>query len=130
MNEYMDLNGMKRAGSLRPRMARADRAKLFAPFAALKGFEESAHAKERFFVPRPEPAPDRQEQLDRRLRGLSRGDSVTVTWFEPLKAEEGRELGQYRVTSGEYLASNPASGVLVLANARIEIKNILDIGRR
>ena len=128
MNEYTELNGMKRAQSTRPPMTRADRAKLFAPFAALKGFEESAHARERLYVPRPEPAEDRQEQLDRRLRALRRGDRVTVTWFEPLKVEDGRELGQYRVTAGEYL--RPVSGVLVLTSARIETKNILDLGRR
>lgn len=130
MNEYTRLNGMKRALSTRPRMARADRAKLFAPYAALKGYNESAHARERLFVSRPELAEDRQEQLDRRLRSLRRGDGVTVTWFEPLKTEDGRELGQYRVTAGEYLASHPASGILVLSGARIETRNILDVGRR
>lgn len=130
MNEYTQLKDMKRALSTRPRMARADRAKLFAPYAALKGYNESAHARERLFVPRPELAEDRQEQLDRRLRSLRRGDGVTVTWFEPLKTEDGRELGQYRITSGDYLAAHPASGVLVLDVARIETGNIVDVGTR
>lgn len=130
MNEYTELNGMRRAQSLRPRMAPGDRAKLFAPFAALKGFDESAHARERTLVPRPDIAVDRQEQLDRRLRSLNRGDTVTVTWFEVLRDEEGLELGRCRITSGQYLANHPTSGVLVLTTARIETKNILDLGKR
>lgn len=130
MNEYSDIIGRKRAQSTRPRMSPGDRAKIFAPYAALKGYNELAHSMERQYVPRPEPAEDRQDQLDRRMRSLRRGDAVTVTWFEPLKAEGGRELGRYRVTTGVYLASHPASGILVLDSARIETRNILDMGRR
>lgn len=130
MNEITDLRDRKRARSPRPQMDRADRAKLFAPYAALKGYNESAHAMEHRLVPRPAPAEDRAEQLDRRLRALRRGDAVTVTWFEPLKTENGRELGQYRTTAGTYLAAHPASGVLVLDIARIETRNIVDLGTR
>ncbi len=130
MNEYTDLRDRKRACSPRPRMDRADRAKLFAPYAALKGYNESAHAMERRLVPRPVLAEDRADQLDRRLRSLRRGDPVTVTWFEPLKTENGRDLGQYRTASGTYLAAHPASGILVLDVARIGTGNILDVGTR
>lgn len=130
MNETTDLRDRKRARSPRPQMDRADRAKLFAPYAALKGYNESAHAMERRLAPRPALAEDRADQLDRRLRALRRGDTVTVTWFEPLKTENGRELGQYRTTTGAYLAAHPASGILLLDAARIETRNIVDVGTR
>ena len=102
MNIYQDIITSKRAPSRRPKMARADRAKIFAPFAALKGFEESVHARELRYVPRPELCGDRAEQLDRRLRSLRSGDTVTVTWFQHLKQEDGVDLGEYRVSTGGY----------------------------
>lgn len=129
MNIYQDIISAKRH-SRYPKMARADRAKIFAPFSALRGLDESLAARELRYVPRPEIAPDRAEQLDRRLRAFRRGDQVTVTWFEAMKRDNGVELGRYRVTVGEYLASHPASGVLLLTNAKIETRDIVDVGGR
>ena len=41
MEDYTDMLGLERPKQRRPRMDRADRAKIFMPFAALKGYEES-----------------------------------------------------------------------------------------
>lgn len=129
MNSYQDIINARR-GSRYPKMARADRAKIFAPFSALRGLDDSLAAREPRFVPRPEVPADRAELLDRRLHSLRRGDSVTVTWFDCQETENGTELGRYRVTQGEYIASHPASGVLLLTNAKIATRDILDVGRR
>ena len=48
-------------------MNRADRAKQFMPFAALKGYPEALRKKERIVVPRIEMTEDYAEQLDRKL---------------------------------------------------------------
>ena len=129
MNGYQDIINARR-DSRYPKMARADRAKIFAPFSALRGLDDSLAAREPRFVPRPEIPADRAELLDRRLHTLRRVDSVTVTWFDCQKTEDGAELGRYRVTRGEYIASHPASGVLLLTNAKIATRDILDVGRR
>ncbi len=130
MNGYQDIIHAQRLEPRRPRMPRADRAKIFAPFSALRGLDESLAARELLYVPRPLIAPDRAELLDRRLRSLRRGEPVTVTWFEVQKMENGRELGRYRVTTGPYTACRPASGILQLGEDRIETRNIVDVGRR
>lgn len=41
MDEYKDIMYLERPTPSRPRMDRADRAKIFMPFAALKGYEEA-----------------------------------------------------------------------------------------
>ncbi len=129
MNSYQDIINARRS-SRYPKMARADRAKIFAPFSALRGLDDSLAAWELRLIPRPELPTDRAELLDRRLHSFRRGDPVTVTWFDAQKTENGTELGRYRVTSGEYIASHPASGILLLTNAKIETRNIVDVGSR
>lgn len=61
MNRYADIINMDRAAPARPRMARRDRAKLFAPFAALRGLEEAVGRMEIFLTPRPEVSEDRAQ---------------------------------------------------------------------
>lgn len=62
-------------------MTNAERAKQFMPFAALKGFEDAL--KEAEFVPQEKIllGEDAQEELDRKLRELTIGDVVTVTYY-------------------------------------------------
>lgn len=128
MNGYADIIGLERRAG--PRMNRADRAKLFAPFAALRGFEESVHAREARSVPRPEPAPDRAEQVDRRLRKLKPGDRVTVTYFCPLTVENAVEMGEIQCATGNFVALSHCDGTLTLTCARLALRDILDIGAR
>ncbi len=128
--EYMDIMGGGRPASRRPRMAREDRAKLFAPFAALRGLEESSRARETRFVPRPDMAEDRQEQLDRRLRALRPGDRVTVTFFQRRVWDGPEELGEIHTVSGRYQGTRTSPGVMVLDSARITLRDVLDIGSR
>ena len=44
MEDYKDIMYLDRPNPTHPRMARADRAKIFMPFAALKGYEEALEA--------------------------------------------------------------------------------------
>ena len=62
---YDDIIGLQRPAHAgdgfsrrHPKMARLNRAKLFAPFAALSGFEAAVRAKEVAYVPRPRPDAD------------------------------------------------------------------------
>ena len=83
MKSYDDILALKRPLSRHPRMHRQDRAKLFAPFAALSGFEDSVKSRDRVLLPRTIPAEDARERLDRKLRSLRKGDYVTVVYFLP-----------------------------------------------
>ena len=55
-----------------PRMTRLNRAKLFAPFAALAGFEECVRRKEAEYVYRHEPDAEQARALNRKLCALHR----------------------------------------------------------
>ena len=130
MNAYSDMIDKKRAPSLRPAMSRGDRAKLFAPFAALRGFDESAHAKERMLRPRPSVGQDRQEQLDRRIRALRRGDTVTLTYFKALRPAPEGDMGELRTVTGTLLTVDPVNLDILLSAGKVAISDVLDVGRR
>lgn len=48
----------------RPKMSRAERAKQFMPFAALKGYPEALREKEKIVVPRAEVSEEYAEVFD------------------------------------------------------------------
>ena len=98
-NAYGDIIDMQRPvhdgdvfSRRHPKMPRLNRAKLFAPYDALKPFESTVHAKDTVYVRRKELSEFAQECLDQRLRRLERGDVVTVTWFQA--TETDRDSGQ------------------------------------
>ena len=55
-----------------PRMSRLNRAKIFAPFAALVGFDERVRRKEVLYVARHRLDADEERALNRRLLALQR----------------------------------------------------------
>lgn len=65
----------------RAKMPREERAKQFMPFAALKGYEEALHKKEKLTVSRMELSEEYQEALDRELRQVQKNEIVTVVYF-------------------------------------------------
>lgn len=58
----------------------SDRARQFVPFAALKGYEEMAHEREFIASPRHELTPEESRMLSEILSGISKGDSVRITY--------------------------------------------------
>lgn len=62
-------------------MDRADRAKQFMPFDALKGFREALAEKERLVVQKRSHSEEEKEALDKKLRRLQKKDIVTVEYF-------------------------------------------------
>lgn len=63
------------------KMDREDRAKQFTPFAALKGYPEALKLEEQVRMPQPELCEEYQEELNRKLCRLQRGDVVTVNYY-------------------------------------------------
>lgn len=66
----------------RLKMRREDRAKQFAPFAALKGFEEALRAKEKIVVEKPRLSEEERDELDRNIHQIKNGSLVKVKYFE------------------------------------------------
>ena len=97
-----------------PSMDRGKRAKIFAPFDALKGFNEAVTAKEVLYENRISLSQEDQEELNRRLgilHGLTRNSrmarasqvQVTVTYYEPCHDENHEAYGlrgRYRTITG------------------------------
>lgn len=100
---HMDYPFPRESFGGRQRMALRDRVKIFAPFAALRGYEEAIAAKERIVVDRRELSEDSKEELDQSLqnilRQLGQGEHpvVTVVYFQ--KDNEG-EKGEYVQVTG------------------------------
>ena len=78
---YAKLIYMPRPVSNRRKMDVGHRAKQFAPFAALRGFEESVRKKEILYEPRKELSEEKKQELDRKLQYLSTGMWIQATYF-------------------------------------------------
>ena len=125
MNSYQDIRHMTRPIPSRPRMPRQNRAKLFAPYQALKGFSETIHAKDTVYVRRLELSEYAQEQLDLKLRLIHRWDTVTVTWFRSKQGED--DLGQYMTATGTVERLDPVFHLLFLGEQKIPMDDITDL---
>ena len=126
-DRYAELRRMDRPVPYRPRMPRQNRAKIFAPYDALKPFEKTVHAKETVYARRVELSDYAQEQLDQRLRLLRRGDTVSVTWFQYKGVTKTCETGLYVTSEGQISKIDHVYHVLHLGKQRIPIPEILEL---
>ena len=97
---------------------KADRAKMFMPFDAVKGFREALAVKERIIVPKTELSEERKEELDRRLRMIHTGDIITVVYFHD---------GEYVKLTGMVSKFNPAGRTLSIVNTMIPLDDIREL---
>lgn len=115
-----------------PRMTRLNRAKLFAPFAALAGFDERVRKKEAPYVARHELDADETWALNHALAGLHRRTAsarlarenrvrVRVEYFAPCADEENDAYGK----KGRY---ETAEGTVLRVDARAQALVILSGG--
>ncbi len=72
---------------IRGHMASTDRAKQFAPFAALKGHEMELAKKREIVEARVELAEDEAEYINEKLANLRIGDNVEITYYGNKKYE-------------------------------------------
>lgn len=123
---YQDIIHLSRPFSNHPKMAIANRAKLFTPFAALRGFdiEILTQEQDRLLMPQISLASDREEEIYRLLNGLHQGDWATVTYFVPVKHIAQQLLGEYTVVSGEVKRVDDVEQLLVLEGASVLFGNI------
>lgn len=147
-NAYVDIINLQRPdhtndvfGRKHPRMSLLNRAKIFAPFAALRGFEEAVAAKEIPYVPRRIPDADEEYELNRRLRilyekcrngKLARENPTVVAaeYFVPCVDKNSDAYGckgQYQTITGIVRKLDIFQQYLVVGEERIDFRDLAEI---
>ena len=123
---YQDILYCSRPVSRHPKMSIENRAKLFSPLSALRGFdiEILTQEQDRLLMPQISLASDREEEIYRVLNGLHQGDWATVSYFIPVKTIGNQTLGEYTMVSGEVKRVDDVEQLLVLEGASIPFGNI------
>ncbi len=67
--------------NIRAKMPISQRAKQFAPFAALKGFEEAIYQKQKIYLQKPELSEEMAQNLDNDFKKIKKGEKITVTYY-------------------------------------------------
>lgn len=99
-------------------MAKSDRAKIFASFSPLKGFEEKLLQKEKVIVEKSELSEDRIEEIEYALQRLEVGDMVTVIFYND---------GDYEKVEGCVSSFEPFLKYLKVAKRRIDFADIFEL---
>lgn len=81
--KYADLLPLSRPEPIKPRMSTANRAKIFSPFAALRGYEDeiASEGKDHLKGKRIELSEEQKELLGSRIGQLRKNQSVKVKYF-------------------------------------------------
>ncbi|MEH2933474.1 hypothetical protein [Acutalibacter sp. JLR.KK004] len=129
MGKYDDILHMERPASKHPKMDLTNRAKLFSPFSALRGFDIAVltKQKENALIERAWLSEDMQEVLERRLCQISAGDRVTVTYFCLRKAIGDYEIGEYVTETDIVEEVDELAQALVLSGTFIPFTDIYDL---
>jgi hypothetical protein len=142
---YSDIIGLRRpahdgdAFSRRhPKMAQLNRAKIFAPFAALSGYDEAVRSKQVPYVPRRQRDAEEMRALNRALKALERATRTgalarrnrvvaRVEYFEvcrdPNHEAFGRD-GLYHALTGVVWRVDPVGRVLVIGERTLPFADI------
>lgn len=126
MRDYSDILHEDRPASTHPKMNLSNRAKIFAPFDALRGFNFAVMAK-KALLPKVELSDDLQQELNRKLAQLRIGETVTVCYFVRERQIGNLELGYYHSVIGQVQGIDQYSGMLLLSSNFIPITDIRDV---
>ncbi|MGI6006230.1 MAG: hypothetical protein ACOX8E_01905 [Ruminococcus sp.] len=113
-----------------PRMPSADRAKIFAPFSALKGYEDviKNEQEEILLVPKSLLSEEEQENLSRKINTLKKGMQVQITFFRKAPSSpEDTPLGLYRTLSSQVAAIDSIGQLLIFEDCSIPFDDILEL---
>lgn len=123
---YQDILTLSRPISKHPKMSVENRAKLFTPFSALRGFdiEILTTEQDRLLVPQVRLSNDQREIIWRALNEMQKGDWVTVTYFQPVKSLNGQPVGEYTLSTGVVKKVDDMEQLLVLEGYPIPFGNI------
>ncbi len=102
----------------RVKMDRAERAKQFMPFDALKGLKAALREKERIVVEKKELSEEKGEELDRKLHRLQVKDMITVIYFHE---------DEYVKVTGMVSRIDLTARLLKVVNTKISFDDIYDM---
>ena len=102
----------------RPKMTRENRAKQFAPFAALKGFEDGIKWKEKVYVDKKVLSEESLERLDNKFKEIKKNDIITIVYYNK---------GEYLRVTGMVARIDITARVLQVINTKIKFEDIYDI---
>ena len=144
-SSYSDIIGLQRPvhdGDLfsrrHPKMTQLNRAKIFAPFAALAGFEDAVRSKEIQYVPRHILDSEEVFELNQRLNELHLATrtsvlarlnhiTVKVEYFEvctDINNDAYGRLGLYHTTVGTVWKVDPVHQIIQVGDKVISFKEI------
>lgn len=95
-----------------------ERAKQFMPFAALRGLPDALAQKEKVLVPKIELSPEMEEELDRQMHRLAKGQMACVVYFHQ---------GEYIKITGLVARMDETSRLLQIVNTKIRFEDILQV---
>lgn len=97
---------------------RAERAKIFMPFAALKGFENALREKEKVIVSKRELSEEELEKLNQKMTLLEKGQMIKIIYFSN---------GEYIELQGLVARLDKVLGNITVVNTNINFKDILSL---
>mgnify|MGYP000110915209 CR=1 FL=1 len=100
------------------------RAKQFAPFAALRGLDETIRQQEIIYESKRDLSEEKKNELDMKLRILAYGMKIQATYFQ--KSWKDPSVGQYHTLSGTVEFFDP-SVHLRIDDTEIQIQDICDL---
>ena len=124
MAQYQRILYLQRPVSNRHPMAVERRAKQFAPFAALKGFEETIREKEYIYEKKRVLPEEKNNDLHMKLKILKPRMEIQAEYFEENEKRPG--YGQYHTVRGRVDFYDPAV-YLRIGNVEINIHNLYDL---
>lgn len=121
------------AGRKHPRMPVQERAKIFASFAALKGYGDAAAAKQKIVVQKMELSEESEEHLDMQIKKMQRlledGRHLMadVVYFQQGSREDAG-CGEYIKFTGAVVKVDPVARMVQIAARKISFDDICSIG--
>lgn len=102
----------------RAKMDVSNRAKQFAPFAALKGFEEAIKAKETVYISKKDITKECEEEINEKLCILKNSDMVSITFYT---------INAYQQITGMVSEINAKAQYIKVVETKIPFKQIVRI---
>lgn len=100
------------------KMSKEERAKQFMPFSALKGYQEALRKKEKIVVPKMDLSQEYQEELDRKLRQVSKNDMITIIYYHQ---------EEYLKLTGMVSRIDETARILKIVNTKVSFDDLYDI---
>lgn len=109
------------AARTHPKMPKARRAKIFAPFDALSGFREALAKKEQILVPDVKLTKLQEEELNQKIACLHTGQMVSLIY------EQDQERGRLILVTGTVTSINRSAKILSVAGRRIRLQDLREL---